>query len=88
MGKVMLGSRIVGSILVKILGRRIFLTMLVRMFRDPGNNLGKDLGWGNLGYNLGKNLGLVNNGNSLEKNLRCENIDYNLGENLGYGNLC
>ena len=58
--------------------------MFVRMFVDPGNNLGKDLGWGNLGYNLGKNLRLLNNGNSFGKNLRCENIDYNLGKNLGY----
>ena len=49
--------------------------MFVRMFRDPGNNLGKDLGQENLGYNLGKNLPLVNNSNSLGKNLRCENID-------------
>ena len=59
--------------------------MFVRMFGDPGNNLGKDLGWRTLGYNLGKNLGLVNNGNSLGKNLRFETIDYNLGNNLGYG---
>ena len=43
LGKGMLGSRIVVSILVKILGRRIFVTMFVRMFGDPGNNLGKDL---------------------------------------------
>ena len=40
----MLGSRIVVSILVKFLGRRILVTMFVRMFGDPGNNLGKDLG--------------------------------------------
>ena len=50
----MLRSRMVVSILVKILGRKVFVTMFVRMFGDPGNNLGKDLGWGNLGYNLGK----------------------------------
>ena len=55
----MLGSRIVVSMLVKILGRRIFVTMFVKMFGDPGDNLGKDLGWGNLGYILGKNRGLV-----------------------------
>ena len=41
--------------------------MLVTLFGDPGNNLGKDLGWGNLGYNLGKNLRLLNNGNSFGK---------------------
>ena len=45
----MLGSRIVVSILVKILGRRIFVTRLETLFGDPGNNLGKYLGWGNLG---------------------------------------
>ena len=28
--------------------------MFLTLFGDPGNNLGKDLGWGNLGYNLGK----------------------------------
>ena len=44
LGKGMLGSRIVVSILVKVLGRKIFLTIFVRMFGDPGNNLGKDLG--------------------------------------------
>ena len=43
LGNGMLGSRIVVSILVKILGRRIFVTVFVRMFSDPDDNVGKDL---------------------------------------------
>ena len=81
-----MGSHTLVLILARILGRGIFVAILVSIFGDPGNNFGKNLRCVNTNYNFGKNLGYRSLCYNLSKTLWYGNLSYSLSKNLGYGN--